>query len=128
MKRDNTNPIYLNEFLYLMGGNAALATGIKYGRMVYNIDHILKTYPTPDDLKRKLISLNKPLSLRLASRLDSNMSSEDYYKFIKRYLCNNTTSSWIMNVLIPGSAIYQGAKALSDTSKTATDKIIDVID
>lgn len=132
MKRDNTNPIYLNEFLSgvagLVGVNGALSSGIKYGRMTYNTDQILKAYPTPDDLKRKLISLNKPLSLRLASRLDSDMSKEDYYKFIQRYLCNNTMSSWIIAALMPGAMLYQGAKGLSDMSKSANDKIIDAID
>jgi hypothetical protein len=132
MKRDNTNPIYLNEFLSgvagLIGVNGVLASGAKYGRMAYNTQQILKAYPTPDDLKRQLLSLNKPLSIRLASRLDSNMSKEEYYKFVQRYLCNNTMTSWIIAALMPGAILYQGAKGLSDMSKTAKDKVIDAID
>lgn len=140
MKRDNTNPIYLIEntegdgpgFLtklagaYVLGG--AGATAIKYARMKYNATKILKRFPTPNDLREALSRIDSPLAKNILSRLDPQMSSEDYYNFIQKYICGNKTGKWLATMLLPGTLAYQTAQGITDTGDTPYDKLISAVD
>lgn len=127
MKRNNTNPIYLTEILdtaaNAVGVNGAISSGIKFTRMIGNAKKILDAYPTPRDLKNALLKIKTENATKLAVMLSDNMSKEDYYRFIKRHLCDNRAGLWIANALIPGSIIYQAVKGISDSTKSATDHL-----
>jgi len=109
-------------------GNPKTVWSRKKQKKLFNI--IKEKYPTPIDLKKKLLSLHNPEAIKLGKYIDPNWDQKQYYTFIISNVIKYSNAGKIILSQIIGAAIGTGAwlgtskyleKGLSSYDRTLAD-------